>query len=52
MLELANKVEFGYDNADEAFPPCDPGIMPFGSRVIVQIRTPKTQTKGGIILTT
>jgi co-chaperonin GroES (HSP10) len=51
MLELANKVEFGYDNADEAFPPCDPGIMPFGSRVIVQIRTPKTQTKGGIILT-
>lgn len=52
MLELANKVEFGYDNADEAFPPCDPGIQPFGSRVIVQIRTPKTQTKGGIILTT
>ncbi len=51
MLELANKVEFGYDSTDEAFPPCDPGIQPFGSRVLVQIRTPKQKTKGGIILT-
>jgi hypothetical protein len=41
MQELANKVEFGYDNEDEAFPPCDPGVQPFGSRVLVQIRTPK-----------
>lgn len=51
MQELANKVEFGYDNEDEAFPPCDPGVQPFGSRVLVQIRTPKQKTKGGIILT-
>lgn len=51
MQELANKVEFGYASLDEAFPPCDPGIQPFGSRVLVQIRTPKQKTKGGIILT-
>lgn len=51
MIELANKVEFEYSGLDEAFPPCDPGVAPFGSRVLVQIRTPKTKTKGGIILT-
>ena len=51
MQELANKVEFSYGSLDEAFPPCDPGIQPFGSRVLVQIRTPKNKTKGGIILT-
>ena len=52
MFELANKVNFNYANLDEAFPPCDPGIQPFGSRVLVQIRTPKRKTAGGIILTT
>lgn len=51
MQALANKVDFGYASLDEAFPPCDPGIHPFGSRVLVQIRTPKQKTKGGIILT-
>lgn len=34
-----------------AFPPTDPGVQPFGSRVLVQIRTPKRRTAGGIILT-
>jgi co-chaperonin GroES (HSP10) len=47
----ANTVEFGYDSLDEAFPPCEPGVKPFGSRVLCQIRTPKTKTKGGIIIT-
>jgi co-chaperonin GroES (HSP10) len=51
MQELSNKVEFGYASIDEAFPPCNPGVHPFGSRVLVQIRTPKSKTKGGIILT-
>ena len=51
MQELANKVEFSYADVDEAFPPCDPGVVPFGSRVLVQVRSPKTKTKGGIILT-
>lgn len=34
----------------EAFPAADAGVQPFGSRVLVQIRTPKTKTTGGIIL--
>jgi len=52
MQEIANKVEFAYDGVEDAFPPCDPGVTPFGSRVLVQVRTPKSKTKGGIILTT
>lgn len=36
---------------DEAFPEVNPGVEPYGSRVLVQIRTPKKKTKGGIILT-
>lgn len=50
MQELANKISFSYENIDEAFPVCDPGVQPFGSRVLVQIRTPKKTTAGGIIL--
>lgn len=34
----------------EAFPTADPGITPFGSRVLVQIRSPKTKTASGIII--
>lgn len=34
----------------EAFPDANPGITPFGSRVLVQIRSPKTKTASGIIL--
>lgn len=42
-----------YENAmKEAFPAVEAGILPFGSRVLVQIRTPKTTTAGGIILST
>lgn len=51
MQEVGNKIAFGYDSLDEAFPACDPGVIPFGSRVLVQVRTPKAKTAGGIILT-
>lgn len=34
----------------EAFPAVEAGIQPFGSRVLVQIRTPKKRSNGGIIL--
>jgi co-chaperonin GroES (HSP10) len=36
----------------EAFPDVNPGVQPFGSRVLVQIRTPKAMTAGGLILHT
>lgn len=34
-----------------AFPDVSPGVAPFGSRLVVQIRSVKNKTKGGIILT-
>ncbi len=34
----------------EAFPGADPGVQPFGSRVLVQIRNPRQRTASGIIL--
>ena len=50
MREVANTVDFEYASLEEAFPPCEPGVRPYGSRVLVQLRTPKKKTKGGIIL--
>lgn len=38
------------DAIAEAFPAANAGVQPFGSRVLVQIRTPKTKTAGGLIL--
>ncbi len=40
------------DALAEAFPAVNAGVQPFGSRVLVQIRTPRKVTKGGIILAT
>jgi len=40
-----------YDSIDQAFPEVDPGLTPFGSRVLVQKRSPRAVTKGGIIVT-
>jgi co-chaperonin GroES (HSP10) len=48
---VMNKVQFEYSGLDEAFPPIDAGVKPFGSRVLCQIRLAKRKTKGGIILT-
>lgn len=38
------------DALAEAFPAVNAGVQPFGSRVLVQIRTPRKVTRGGIIL--
>lgn len=40
------------DPLEESFPLCDPGVRPYGSRVLVQIRSPRLKSKGGIILDT
>lgn len=34
---------------EDLFPSVEPGIEPFGSRVLVQIRRARTKSKGGII---
>ena len=36
---------------EEAFPELDAGVAPLGNRILVQIRSPKLKTTGGIILT-
>lgn len=41
---------FDFASLDEAFPVADPGLEPFGSNILVQMRTPLTKTKGGIIV--
>lgn len=48
---VINKVQFAYGSLAEAFPDIDPGVRPFGSRVLCQIRLAKRKTAGGIILT-
>ncbi len=48
---VTNKVDYGYTSLEDAFPDVDPGVEPLGSRVLVQLRSAKTRTKGGIILT-
>src|SRR5215831_8597673 len=39
------------DALREAFPDVDPGIEPFGYLVLLQLRTPQSKSKGGLILT-
>lgn len=50
MQHHNNQIEFSYADLDEAFPPCDSGTEPLGSRVLLQVRTAKKKTKHGIIL--
>lgn len=38
------------DDIAFAFPTIDPGVVPAGSRVLLQLRRPLKKTKGGIIL--
>jgi co-chaperonin GroES (HSP10) len=45
------KAQVEYDSLEEAFPVVDPCEEPFGSDIIVQLRTPKKRTGGGILLT-
>lgn len=53
MGVVQNFMPISFDQSmDEAFPEIDPGHRPFGSRVIVQIRTAKSKSRGGIELTT
>lgn len=44
-------IVYDHQSLEDAFPATDAGISPLGNRVLVQIRTPKAKTKGGIILT-
>ena len=49
MVQVAVVTPVASSEIDEAFPNVDFGVRPLGSRVLVQIRKPKTKSKGGII---
>jgi co-chaperonin GroES (HSP10) len=46
-VSFAPRVEFD-QTLEEAFPKVDHNLVPFGSRVLVQMKTAKQKTKGGI----
>lgn len=45
-----NNIGYRYEDEAEAFPPVDPRMQPFGNFVLVQIRQPKINTQGGIVI--
>jgi co-chaperonin GroES (HSP10) len=45
-----NKVQFAYDSLEDAFPTIDPDHDVLGTRILVQIRSAKDKTAGGIII--
>lgn len=47
---LETPMEMQYDSIDDAFPAVDPGIIPFGSRILVQVRMAKKKTAGGLYI--
>jgi len=47
---IPQKSVYAFSSLDEAFPKADPGLTPFGSNVLVQLRTPPRMSKGGIAL--
>lgn len=44
------RVEMDYRDLDQAFPDIDPGVQPFGSRILVQVKSVVPLTKGGIYI--
>lgn len=49
-FDLVSKEEPDTRSELECFPQMDPGIEVAGDRILVQLRRPKTASKGGIIL--
>lgn len=49
-VSFAPRVTFD-QTLEEAFPKVDHNLEPYGSRVLVQMRTAKKKTSGGILLT-
>lgn len=46
--EAPERSVWDYGSLEEAFPEVESGLVPFGDKVLVQIRTPMTRTKGGL----
>ncbi len=49
-IDSGDSTSFTEEELAAAFPDVAPGVLPFGSRLVVQIRSVKSKSKGGIIL--
>lgn len=49
-LKVVADTSYTEEEIAEAFPDIDPGVDPFGSRLVVQLRSAKSKSKGGIIM--
>ena len=49
-MKFDRTLSYNAEDLAKAFPDVDPGHLPFGSRVLVQLRRPKIRSKGGLIL--
>lgn len=47
----SKRATYQYDSLEDAFPHVNPEFIPYGNRVLVQLRVAKTLTSGGIALT-
>lgn len=50
VASMSDRLALDYDDVDQAFPEVDPGLKPFGSRVLVQKRSPRMRLKSGLIV--
>lgn len=50
VASMSERIALDYDDVGQAFPEVDPGLVPFGSRVLVQKRSPKKRLKSGLIV--
>lgn len=47
---IPNSMLLAYESIEDAFPDVSPGVTPFGSRLVCQIRRPMDRTKSGFHL--
>ena len=48
--EVYRKSSYRYDSLEQAFPKADPGLTPFGSDVLIQLKSAPAYSSGGIAL--
>lgn len=48
--EVYRKSSYKYDSLEQAFPKADPGLIPFGSDVLIQLKSAPAYSSGGIAL--
>lgn len=50
VASMSDRIALDFDSVDQAFPEVEPGLVPFGSRILVQKRSPRTRLKSGLVV--